>query len=413
MTQLLENPTEPARQELEVLFKEARQRRRRRWLFAGIAMVVLTAGVIVAVVIPGAKTAVRPPANRAPTAPISPTPLAAGKMADLVWAGSASRAVGSSRNATQLVLGDAVSGTVRRLGGPIMWCGGCAIVRAGNSLFVGEADGIYRLDRPRYRATKIANGQIVFPATVPGRLFVASASSAEPQGDNVHLTGKDLGGPWRIPHGYSISSPPRATTEGIVVDPISPSPSPTASPTLAIWNPRTGSIGHVLDLGVRLIDTTTADGHTTVAWLRELRGHCFYPGEDCQLVLTDLTTGLDRVIAPPGGLGFIGGGAFSPDGKTLAAFTLVHSKLTNDTMQLALIDVGTGRVSPVSKSTGQFGEPYGFATWSPSGQSVFFGGVGQIRTSFQDLRIGAYQIGASSATALAFPGNYSAVAVNP
>jgi Tol biopolymer transport system component len=129
-------------------------------------------------------------------------------------------------------------------------------------------------------------------------------------------------------------------------------------------------------------------------------------------VLTDLTTGLDRVIAPPGGLGFIGGRAFSPDGKTLAAFTLVHSKLTNDTMQLALIDVGTGKVSPVSKSTGQFGEPYGFATWSPSGQSVFFGGVGQIRTSFQDLRIGAYQISASSATALPFPVNYSAVAVN-
>ena len=107
------------------------------------------------------------------------------------------------------------------------------------------------------------------------------------------------------------------------------------------------------------------------------------------------------------------GGAFSPDGKTLAAFTLVnHGNLNNDTMQLALIDVGTGQVSPVSNSRGQFGEPYGFATWSPSGQSVFFGGVGQMRTSFQDLRIGAYQIGASSATALPFRVNYSAVAVN-
>ena len=418
MTQLIETPTEPARQEPEVLFKEARQRRRRRWLFGGIAMVALTAGVIAAVVISSAMTAVRPPANGAPTATTSPAPLAAER--DLVWAGSASRAVGSSRNATQLVLGDAVSGTVRRIGSPILLgCGGCAIVRAGNSLFVGEADGIYRLDRPRYRATKIANGEIVFPATVPGRLFVASGSPAEPQGDNVHLittTGKDLGGPWPTPQGYWIASPPRATTEGIVVQkviaPISPSALPAASPTLAIWNPMTGSIGHVFDLGASLIDTTTVDGHTTVAWLRELRGHCFYPGEDCQLVLTDLTTGLDRVIAPPGGLGFIGGGAFSPDGKTLAAFTLVHSNLTNDTMQLALIDVGTGQVSPVSKSTGQFGEPYGFATWSPSGQSVFFGGVGQIRTSFQELRIGAYQIGASSATALPFPVNYSAVAVN-
>jgi len=422
MTQLIETQTEPAREDPEALFIEARQRRRRRWLIGGIVIVVLTAGVISAVVIPSAKTAVRPPANKATTATTPRTPpVPAGKMADLVWAGSASPAVGSSRNATQLILGDAVSGTVRRLGGPIMLgCGGCAIVRVGNSLFVGEADGIYRLDRPRYRAIKIANGQIVFPATVPGRLLVASASSAEPQGDNVHLittTGKDLGGPWQTPQGYSISSPPRATTEGIVVQkviaPISPSASPTVSPTMAIWNPMTGSISHVLDLGARLIDTTTVDGHTTVAWLRELRGHCFNPGGDCQLVLTDLTTGIDRVIAPPGGLGFMGGGAFSPDGKTLAAFALVnHGKLNNDTMQLALIDVVTGKVSPVSKSTGQFGEPYGFATWSPGGQSVFFGGVGQIRTSFQDLRIGAYQIGASSATAIPFPVNYSAVAVN-
>jgi hypothetical protein len=421
MTQLIETPTEPARQELEVLFKEARQRRRRRWLFGGIAMVGLTAGVIAAVVIPSATTTVRPPANGAPTATTSPTPPAAGKMADLVWAGSASRAVGSSSNATQLMLGDAVSGTVRRIGRPIMWCGDCAIVRAGNSLFTGEADGIYRLDGPRYRATKIANGQFVFPAAVPDQLFVASGSPVEPQGDgdNVNLittTGKNLGGPWRAPQGYSITSPPRATTEGIVVQkviaPISPSTPPTASPALAIWNPRTGSIGHVLDHGASLIDTTTADGHSTVAWLRELRGHCFNPGGDCQFVLTDLTTGLDRVIAPPRGLSFIGGGAFSPDGRTLAAFTLVHSNLTNDTMQLALIDVGTGQVSPVSNSRGQFGEPYGFATWSPNSQSVYFGGVGQIRASFQDLRIGAYRIGASSATALPFPVNYSAVAVN-
>ncbi len=408
------------RVDAEALFKEARRRARIRLLkicLIGFAAAVLISTVLVWTV---RSTPSTPSTSRG--VPRAPVNTRATKMADLVWAGSSSRAVGSSSNATQLMLGDAVSRTVRRIGRPIMWCGDCAIVRSGNSLFTGEADGIYRLDPPQYRATKIANGQFVFPAAVPDRLFVASGSPVEPQGDNVDLittTGKNLGGPWRAPDGYSITSPPRATTEGIVVQkviaPISPSAPPrlSAPPTLAIWNPRTGSIGHVLDLGASLIDTTTADGHSSVAWLRELRGHCFSPGGDCQLVLTDLTTGLDRLIAPPGGLKFIDGGAFSPDGKTLAAFTLAnHENWNNDTMQLALIDVGTGQVSPVGKSTGQFGEPKGFATWSPSGQWIFFGGVGQIRTSFEDLRIGAYQIGASSATDLPFPVNYSAVAVN-
>ena len=356
----------------------------------------------------------------------------AGKMADLVWAGNGSRAVGSSGNATQLVLGDAVSGTVRRLGGPFMWgCGGCAILRAGNSLFVGEADGIYRLDRPRYRATKIANGQIVFPATVPGQLFVASSiccSPAEHQGDYVHLittTGKNLGGPWTVPSGYALTDPPRSTASGIVVAtviaaPISPSASLTASPTLAIWNPMTGSIGHVLDLAASFIDTTTADGHTTVAWLRALRGHCFYPAGDCQLVLTDLTTGLDRVIAlPPGGLGFIGGGAFSPDGKTLAAFIhpdhILGPGLNGQVMKLVIIDVATGTVRPVPGSLAEYGEPYGFATWSPDGRWMFFGGFsggGQRRGKVLH-HVGAYRIGTTRATELGLPQNYSVVAVQP
>jgi hypothetical protein len=91
--------------------------------------------------------------------------------------------------------------------------------------------------------------------------------------------GTVLGGPWTVPSGYALTYPPRSTPSGIVVEkviaaPISPSASVTSSPTSAIWNPRTGSIGHVLHLGAGLIDTTTADGHTTTAWLREVRGHC-------------------------------------------------------------------------------------------------------------------------------------------
>jgi hypothetical protein len=81
-------------------------------------------------------------------------------------------------------------------------------------------------------------------------------------------------------------------------------------------------------------------------------------------------------------------------------------------MHLVLIDIATAQMRPVSNSKGQFGEPKGFATWSPSGRWVFFGGLGQLRTSFEDLRIGAYEMGASSATALPFAVNYSAVAIN-
>jgi hypothetical protein len=431
MTITDEAPSPPASDDAEALFPEARRRRRRIRITIGAGGLLLVAAVVIPLVWVSGRVGGGSVAPGSSPSAITSADVLARNPPDalLVWPGSASRGVGSSRNTTQLVLGDPVSGTVRRLGGPFMWgCGGCAIVRGGNSLFVGEADGIYRLDRPRYRATKIANDQIVFPATVPGQLFVASASPAEPQGDNVHLitmTGTNLGGPWTAPSGYALTYPPRSTASGIVVEkviapPISPSASPTASPTLAIWNPRTGSIGHVLDLGgAGLIDTTTADGHTTVAWLRELRGHCFYPGGDCQLVLTDLTTGLDRVIAPTGSLGFLGGGAFSPDGTKIAAFIhpdhILGPGLNGQVMKLVIVDVATGTVRPVPGSIAEYGEPYGFATWSPDGRWVFFGGFsggGQRRGKVLH-HVGAYRIGTTRATELGLPQNYSVVAVQP
>ncbi len=341
----------------------------------------------------------------------------------LVWDGANETRLGG------FVVGDPANGRVRSIPGPPgdYSCLLACIARVGSELFAGSPSGVYRLGWPSSAATRIGDGQLVFPSPLKSELYAATTTDQAPLGQSktgtvslLSNSGAVVGGPWTVPSGYALTYPPRSTASGIVVQkvtaPMSPSASPTASPSFAIWNPRTGSIGHVLDLGAWLIDTTTADGHATVAWLRQLRGHCFYPGGDCQLVLTDLTTGLDRVIAPTGRLGFIGGGAFSPDGTKIAAFIhpdhILGPGLNGQVMKLVIVDVATGTVRPVPGSIAEYGEPYGFATWSPDGRWVFFGGFAQPGGKILH-HVGAYRIGTTRATELGLPQDYSVVVGQP
>jgi WD40-like Beta Propeller Repeat len=426
MTITDEAASPPASDDAEALFPEARRRRRRIRSTMGVGGLLLVAAVVIPLVWVSGWVGGGSVAPGSSLSAITSADVLARNPPDalLVWDGANEKRLGGFE------VGDPTNGRVRSIPGPPghYSCLLACIARIGSELFAGSPGGVYRLGWPSGAPTRIGDGQLVFPSPLKSELYVATttdqSSPGQTAGGTVSLLsngGTIVGGPWTVPSGYALTYPPRSTASGIVVEkviaaPIGPSASLTAAPTLAIWNPRTGSIGHVLDLGAGLIDTTTADGHTTVAWLRALRGHCFYPRGDCQLVLTDLTTGLDRVIAPTGSLGFLGGGAFSPDGTKIAAFIhpghILGPGLNGQVMKLVIVDVATGIVRPVPGSIAEYGEPYGFATWSPDGRWVFFGGFSQPGGEVLH-HVGAYRIGTTRATELGLPQDYSVVAGQP
>ncbi len=91
-----------------------------------------------------------------------------------------------------------------------------------------------------------------------------------------------------------------------------------------------------------------------------------------ELILTDVTTGEQRRLAPPDGLALLAyEGAFSPDGATLA----VPIKAAGDPgadRELTLVDVDTGEIELVPGSRVPTG--YVFTAWSRDGEEVFLTG---------------------------------------
>ena len=286
-----------------------------------------------------------------------------------------------------LVIGDPETGVQRAIGGPELHC---CVLHLGQSIYAGTGEGVYRHDPPDYVGTRLADGNIVFPAATPDELYVASVRDGFPEGTDIRRIttgGRSLGGPWAVPEGFTLTNPPRVTARGILL---------ASHPDLVIWDPATGATAP-LGFGSRIIDTFVRDGATVLA---RTGTHCEEP--PCPLSLTELASDRTRRIKPPGDdLEFLGGGGFSPDGTKLAAFSVTPGD--DRRMRLVIVDVATGKAEPVARSTARFGEEYGFAIWSPDGRWVFFGGL-------QD-RLLAHRVGTGDAAELSLPANYSSVAV--
>jgi len=255
MTQLLESPTEPTREEPEVLFKEARQRRRRRWLVGGIATVVLTAGVISTVVIPSAKTAVRPQANRAPpatTAPASPIPGSA-VVPRVAWVDEGGQLhLGDLSGFTQRVVAQAAADPTTPLvtaGGRVFWVrsqltdpNGSRLTNPNGSALPNPNPQVFGIDTATGQVELIAPGTQVMASV--DRTFVYVES------DYRHLTeywldGTPKGRTLTLPDGWFLLNPDLNTdpapvvANGIVV---ATWPVPKQNRTLGIWSPSTGRV---------------------------------------------------------------------------------------------------------------------------------------------------------------------------
>ncbi len=96
--------------------------------------------------------------------------------------------------------------------------------------------------------------------------------------------------------------------------------------------------------------------------------------------VTDVTTGKDSEIFPPlGSVGFHAtGGAFSPDGKTIAVPVCTYDP-PRPKCKLGLIDVRTGKASSVN---GTDTHDYIYIEWSPSGDAVYISGGERLAERF-------------------------------
>ena len=164
---------------------------------------------------------------------------------------------------------------------------------------------------------------------------------------------------------------------------------------LAVWDPRTGRLGRRLTLTSSVPLTVVAARGSAVAWV-----------EGSALHLGDLSSGRDRLVPPPAGTdGFASPGAFSPDGRTLAAVTRVGFSTRP---ALALVDTARASGVRVAGSDGALSDRCSpCLAWAPAGDWVFFSRIGP------GFGIGAYRLGSGRAVTVpvdlpfAFPPSFA------
>ncbi len=301
-----------------------------------------------------------------------------------------------------VVEGDPVTGTQQLLRAASGACQDCPGVRLGRYLFVSQPR-ILRVDTATGQVQDLGAGLLVFPHPDGASLYVvvsrdATASTTATTVERIDVNGRVLGGPWTIPAGQVLSSPPRAVTGGILTQ----TNQNAQDHTLSVWDPATARlspVGRFRDV----IDTYTSPGAAESLVAYTAAG-C--PTVGCGLMIARLPGGpTRRIAAPRGAPGFIGGGAFSPDGDQLAVFVDRIPETVNPGGNLVIVNASTAAATVIAGSTLGFGEPYGFATWSPNGNWVYFGGNSPtLKAHYRD---------SPDAIDLSLPAYYSVVAGTP
>ncbi len=184
---------------------------------------------------------------------------------------------------------------------------------------------------------------------------------------------------WSVATGDLLGDPSPATASGILVRSV-PAQIGVSPQRLGIWNLTTD---RVRALGwVWQVDGTFTAPHarsSLVAWLPR---SCVTQHTQASALRITNTATLRTVYARnPLGYGFNWGGAFSPDGRTLAAFLSIPGGRDGPETQLCLINVGTGAVTVVPGARINNGEAVSWAQWLPDGRHLVAGGVGRNGTA--------------------------------
>jgi hypothetical protein len=240
------------------------------------------------------------------------------------------------------------------------------LLAVGPSLVVVVSGTVYSVTSAvSGEAARVGPGDAFFPSVWPDFFgYVQGANAPFPGSVTVSLFQLGAREPFlasRLPAGYR----PEAHLGGAF---LVSGPQNASQSQLRLWAPEPSPGGRFLRTFGRVHAVVGTSG-TTVAWLAQ--DGCDDAGE-CPMYITDTSTGVGQAVAPPPGHhGFEGGGAFSPDGRHIAAFVAGASAGA----ALAIVDVGAATASLVTASDIEVGEPRGYATWTPDGAYVLFCGI--------------------------------------
>jgi hypothetical protein len=247
-------------------------------------------------------------------------------------------------------------GLIRRVGAVVVVHGGTAWVSAG---------------RPGGAATRLGPASYALAATDPRRVWLVEETGDPERWFRVAEVKVDRSPtpPRPLARGTLPLSrrPVAAAPGGLLLDVVGPGSG------LAVWDPRTGRLRHRFDTSSPVTVVAVSGGR--VAWV-----------EATTLHLGDLAGGRRRVIAAPAGSdGFAAAGAFSPDGRLLAAITEVGFA---SRPALALVRLDGGQAVRVEGSEGALADRCSACiAWAPTGDWVFFSRLGP------GFGIGAYHLG--------------------
>ena len=169
---------------------------------------------------------------------------------------------------------------------------------------------------------------------------------------------------WHLPYGGSTGM-----ANGILVE--SGGQAARADTVMAVWDPKTGAlkaIGKGMD--VLAAYTPPSARYSLLAWLP---ARCS-AGQNCPFRLTNTATLSIKTVRSPLHHGFAIGAAFSPGGTQLAVFVNRNS-LGTGTVQLAIVEAGTGAMRLAGAARLGIGADAAWALWLPDGRHLLIGGA--------------------------------------
>jgi hypothetical protein len=358
--------------EVRALFQEARRRRRRRWL-AGLAVVVLAAII-------GAASALtwvhRGPGQASDGYRRTGAASVGSATAAAVWVDGNARLhlgmIGADGLLSQRVVGEANAAgePLIAVGGRVYW-----VDPAGAYVpSLGRWSQVVRmLSLSTGRVSLAGAGQTVFLSADRRYLLMSqwpdSLTETPVAGGRTRLLRLPAG--WYLPGGDGLADPLAGqgldTANGILVE--SRESPGVGVRRIALWNPQTGNI-EVIGRASALIDAFTPPGdrYSLLAWLP---AGCAVPGS-CLLKITDTASGAVTTVHSLTKGGFAIGGAFSPDGRSLAVFA---NSPSGRSTRLALVDPATGSLRLARMPAIPLGLDYGWARWLPGGGRLIAGAL--------------------------------------
>jgi hypothetical protein len=360
-------------QEAALLFKEARQRRRRRWV-SGIS-VVLVAILLGLVLTYSLAFVPRPTSHPLPSSSQPPIGTASRTGATLVYA------YGSNSSGEIRVI-DADSGASRTLPLPAPYGGSSdlSMVTVGSSLVLsrGNHAWLYRIGL-RGPPVDLGLSLRVIPGPTSDEMWIwsdrcleglgCSYSRTEPPNGVVQLfdsSGQPIGSPIVLPVDAHWFPTGQFVDSGIILE-VAYGPGPGGA---EVWNPTLGHVVRMLPDGV-----IAAQGKV----LASQTGNVCSPR--CMIQITDLQTGEDRSVRLPVGVSPFGLGSISPDGSTLALAvrSAAHGSQPIDQV-VVVVDLASGaaRLLPGADLGTNSTNADPNITWSSTG-ALFAAGVGSTR----------------------------------